>query len=62
MWKSVAGFFLISNSLFLPGDHKPPIGIVPEMGLRGLFKDLVEFMNIKSDEIRLEAVSYCCLM
>lgn len=44
-----------SYSLFLLGDHKPPGGITAPMGLQGLFKDLVEFMNNKSDEISLGA-------
>lgn len=45
----------INNSLFLLGDHKPPGGIAALMSLQGLFKDLVEFMNNKSDEISLGA-------
>lgn len=52
----------ISNSLFLPGVHKPPRGISAQMGLQGLFKDLVEFMNSKSDKISLGAMSCCYLI
>lgn len=45
----------INNSLFLLGDHKPPGGITAHVGLQGLFKDLAEFINNKSDEISLGA-------
>lgn len=45
----------ISNSLFLLWDHKPLGGITAHMGLQELFKDLVEFMNNKSDETSLGA-------
>lgn len=52
----------INESLFLLGDHKPPGGITARVGLPGLFKDLVEFMNNKSDEISPELVPCCCLI
>lgn len=41
--------------LLLLGDHKPPGGVTAHVGLQGLFKDLMEFMNNKSDEISLGA-------
>lgn len=40
-----------NNSLFLLGDPKPPGGITAQTGLPSLFKDLLEFMDNKSDEI-----------
>lgn len=44
-----------SNSLFLLEDHKTPGSVATNVDLQGLFKDLLEFMNNKSDEIILGA-------
>lgn len=50
----VSYWHFISNPLFLLGDYKP-LGGIASYGSSGLFKDLMEFMNNKSNEISLGA-------